>query len=75
MHFQGRFRGKPDINRLTKPAGSVDNEPEQTSPPRLCRLAGEEPMLVRAERASPAGQANRRSSLSLSRFVFELIDK
>jgi hypothetical protein len=27
----GRFWGEADINRQTKPAGSVENDPQQTS--------------------------------------------
>jgi hypothetical protein len=27
VYFQGRFRCKPDINRLTRRAGSVENDP------------------------------------------------
>jgi hypothetical protein len=32
-----RFRGKPDIDRLTKPADSVENDPSATSGSASCR--------------------------------------
>jgi Bacterial protein of unknown function (DUF899) len=38
----GRFWGEEDINRQTKPAGSVENDPERTSrPERNLRLGDE----------------------------------
>jgi hypothetical protein len=32
LYVQGRFWGKPDISRQAKPAVSVANDPEPTSP-------------------------------------------